>query len=227
MQITDNVANKKETKCVPESEMSAMKSEQLTKEGQMIDLLRRNWWLLLVRGVLAIAFGLAILALDPFFPVPLIREIPFALLALLFGLFALICGVLTAAASLHSFARVNWALLVDGIAIAVAGAMVLVLPELTLAEVVYMIACAAFLAGLSETVIALSLRSHIHHAWLFMTAGLGSAIFGIYIGLAAEHDLILVLRATCVYALVSGAAITAFSIRLRTFRAPQHRTATA
>lgn len=196
------------------------------KERQMINLLKKNWWLLLVRGILAIAFGLAILALDPFFPVPLIREIPFALLALLFGLFALICGVLTALASIH-FGSVNWALMVDGAAIAIAGAMVLVLPGLSLQQVVYMIACAAFLAGLSEIVIAVALRSHIHHAWLLMMAGLGSAIFGIYIGLAAEYKLILVLRATCVYALVTGAAITAFSIRLRTLSARQHRTATA
>jgi uncharacterized membrane protein HdeD (DUF308 family) len=193
----------------------------------MIDLLRRKWWLLLVRGILAILFGLAILALDPFFPVPLIREIPFALLALLFGLFALACGVLTALASIHSFADVNWAVLVDGIAISVAGAMVLLLPDLTLAAVVYMIACAAFLAGISEIAIAATLRQQVQHEWLLMTAGVGSAIFGIYIGLAAEQNLILVLRATCVYALVSGAAITAFSIRLRTLPAREHHIATA
>jgi uncharacterized membrane protein HdeD (DUF308 family) len=193
----------------------------------MIDLLKKNWWLLLVRGILAMVFGLAILALDPFVPVPLIREIPFALLALLFGLFALTCGALTALASIRSFGYVNWALLVDGTAIALSGAMVLVLPGLTLAEVVYMIACASFLAGISEIVIALTLRKQIQHEWLLMMAGLGSTLFGIYIGLAAEHNLILVLRATCVYALVSGAAITAFSIRLRTLSAPQHHTATA
>ena len=152
----------------------------------MIDLLRKNWWLLLVRGVLAITFGLAILALDPFFPVPLIREIPFALLALLFGLFALTCGVLTALASIHSFTCVNWALLVDGTAISAVGAMVLLIPGLTLAEVVYMIACATFLAGISEIVIAVTLRQQVQHEWLLMTAGVGSAIFGIYIGLAAE-----------------------------------------
>jgi len=208
------------------SGLSEGKRRIVDKEGQMIALLKENWWLLLVRGILAIAFGLAILALDPFFPVPLIREIPFALLALLFGLFAVTCGLLTALASIH-LKSVNWALMLDGAAIAVAGAIVLVLPDLSLEQVVYMIACATFLAGLSEIVIAIALRSHIHHAWLVMTAGLGSAVFGVYIGLAAEYNLILVLRATCVYALVSGAAITAFSIRLRTFSGPQHRAATA
>lgn len=193
----------------------------------MIDLLKKNWWLLLVRGILAMVFGIAILALDPFFPVPLIREIPFALLALLFGLFALTCGVLTALASIRSFASVNWALLVDGAAISLAGVMVLVLPDLTLAEVMYMIAWGAFLAGISELVIAATLWRKIQHEWLLMTAGLGSAIFGVYIGLAAAHNLILVLRATCVYALVSGTVITAFSIRLRTLSARRQRTATA
>jgi uncharacterized membrane protein HdeD (DUF308 family) len=49
--------------------------------AKMMELLTRNWWLLLVRGIFAIAFGCAIVALDPFFPVPFVREITFAVLA--------------------------------------------------------------------------------------------------------------------------------------------------
>src|SRR6185437_867453 len=191
-----------------------------------IDVLARNWWLLLVRGILAIAFGLAILALDPFFPVPLLREIPFAILALLFVFFALLCGLVTMFASARSLSCANWALLLDGTVIAVAGLMVLLLPGLTVEGVVYMIGCAAILAGASEMVLAVAWRRHIQHGWLLMTAGAGSLLFGIYIGLVAEHDLVLVLRATCVYTLVSGLAMAAFAIRLRNFPV-QQRAATA
>ena len=195
---------------------------RLTKSSAMIDLLTRNWWLLLVRGILAIVFGLAILALDPFFPVPLVREIPFALLALLFGLFALTCGLVTALASMRSLGCVNWALLMDGITVSIAGLMVLVLPGLAVQQVVYIIGCAALLAGIAEIVIAVTLRRQIKHEWLLLTAGVGSALFGIYLGLVAERDIILLLRATCVYTLVSGSAITGFAIRLRTFPARRH-----
>lgn len=191
----------------------------------MIDLLKRNWWLLFVRGLFAIAFGIAIFALDPFFPVPLIREATFAVLALVFGLFALICGLLTTFASLRSFTSEAWLLFADGIAISVAGLLVLFIPGLTLREVIYMIACAAVFAGLSEVMIAKALRQQIKHEWLLMTAGIGSMAFGVYLGLAAEHGFAPASRATCVYALVSGLAMSVFAFRLRNV-ALRRRTAT-
>lgn len=189
----------------------------------MIDLLKRHWWLLFVRGVFAIAFGIAIFALDPFFPVPFIRETTFAVLALLFGLFALVCGLLTTIASLRSFTSEAWLLFTDGIAISVAGLLVLIIPSLTFREVIYMIACAAVLAGISEVGIATSLRRQIEHDWLLMTAGIGSVAFGIYLGLAAEHDFVPASLATCVYALVSGLTMAVFAFRLR--NAPLRRRA--
>jgi uncharacterized membrane protein HdeD (DUF308 family) len=100
--------------------------------------------------------------------------------------------------------------------------MVLVLPGLAVQQVVYIIGCAALLAGIAEIVIAVTLRRQIKHEWLLLTAGVGSALFGIYLGLVAERDIILLLRATCVYTLVSGSAITGFAIRLRTFPARRH-----
>lgn len=193
--------------------------------ARITDVLTMNWWLLLVRGIFAIAFGIAIFALDPFFPVPFVREIIFALLSVLFGFFALASGLLTSLASIRSFSWVSGALLTDGIAISVAGLLVLVLPGLTLREVMYMIACAALLAGIAEIAVAAGLRRTIKHEWLLMTAGMGSAAFGIYLGFAAEYNLTSVLRATCIYALVSGVAITAFAIRLR--KLPSQRRAAA
>ena len=181
----------------------------------MIDLLAKNWWLLLVRGILSIVFGFAIFALNPFFSVPFIREMQFALLTLLFGLFALACGVLTALASMRSFAYMNLALLVDGLAISMASLLVLVLPSLLLQHVIYMIACAAIVAGISEIVLAATLRRQVEHEWLLMTAGVWSTLFGLYLGVAAEHDIVQALRVTCMYALVSGSAMIGLAFRLR------------
>jgi uncharacterized membrane protein HdeD (DUF308 family) len=191
----------------------------------MIDLLKKHWWLLLVRGVLSIAFALAIFAVNPFFSVPFIREIQFALLTLLFGLFGLASGILTVLASLRSFAYMNLALLIDGLAISTASVMVLALPSLVLRQVIYMIACVAVFAGISEIVLAATLRREIEHEWLLMTAGVWSTLFGLYLGLMAEHDLVQALNATCVYALVSGSAMIGLAFRLRNFPLRRHAAA--
>lgn len=195
--------------------------------GMIIDLLTKNWWLLLVRGILAIVFGIAIFAMEPFFLVPFVREITFALLAVLFGWFALTCGLLTTLASLRSLPWMAWALLADGGLILLTGLLVVFLPGLTLTEVMYLIGCAAVLAGISEIAVAVALRRNIKHEWLLMTAGFGSAAFGVYLGVAGGHDLTSVLRATCAYALVSGFAVTAFAIRLHKLPSQKARQATA
>ena len=195
--------------------------------AMMTDLLKKNWWLLLVRGIFAIAFGIAIFALDPFFPVPFVREITFAVLTVLFGFFPLVCGLLTTLASVRSFSWMAWALLADGAAISVIGVLVLFIPDLTLKEVMYLIACAAVLAGIAEIGVAAGLRPTLEHEWLLMTAGIVSVAFGVYIGVAGGHDLTSVLRATCAYALVSGFAVTAFAIRLHNLPSQKARQATA
>ncbi len=90
----------------------------------MIRLLIQNWWLLFLRGVLAIAFAIFIFAFLPFLPVPFLRQFAFAGLAAIFALFACGTGVLTIASrSARSGAKAarSWLLLADGIAVTVGG----------------------------------------------------------------------------------------------------------
>ena len=48
----------------------------------MIRLLIKNWWLLFLRGVLAIAFAIFIYAFLPFLPMPFLRQFAFSGLTL-------------------------------------------------------------------------------------------------------------------------------------------------
>ena len=52
----------------------------------MIRLMIQNWWLLFLRGVLAIAFAIFIFAFLPFVPAPFLRQFAFAGLAAIFAL---------------------------------------------------------------------------------------------------------------------------------------------
>ncbi|HSK43999.1 MAG TPA: hypothetical protein VLA83_08950, partial [Candidatus Binatia bacterium] len=67
----------------------------------MIRILIQNWWLLFLRGVLAIAFAIFIFVFLPFLPAPFLRQFAFAGLAAIFALFAFATGVLTIAAAVR------------------------------------------------------------------------------------------------------------------------------
>ena len=67
----------------------------------MIRLLIKNWWLLFLRGVLAIAFAIFIYAFLPFLPMPFLRQFAFSGLTLIFALFACVTGALTMAAAVR------------------------------------------------------------------------------------------------------------------------------
>ena len=100
----------------------------------MIRMLIKNWWLLLLRGIFAIAFAIFIFVFLPFVPAPLLRQLAFAGLAVIFALFAFVSGVLTMAAAVRGAGQggSSWLLLADGIAVTAGGLMILLSPGLTL-----------------------------------------------------------------------------------------------
>jgi uncharacterized membrane protein HdeD (DUF308 family) len=184
----------------------------------MIRSLVRNWWLLLARGIFAIVFAISIFALKPLFPAFLAREFAFATLTILFGLSALTCGLLTIAASIYPFTWSSWPLMADGVTISLVGLLVIILPSLTLGLVVYMIAIAAWLAGIFEIAIGANLRQHLKDEWLLIGGGIASFGFGSYLIIFGAHDLTSALTWVCWYAFLSGIAMTGVAIRLRGFK---------
>src|SRR5438270_1576660 len=129
----------------------------------MIRLLIQNWWLLFLRGVLAIAFAVFIFVFLPFVPAPLLREFAFAGLAAIFALFGIATGLLTIAASVRRAGQggSSWLLLADGIALTAGGLVILLAPGLTLIHVVQLIGVTALTFGFLELVAGVHLRRHI------------------------------------------------------------------
>ena len=59
----------------------------------MIRTLIRNWALVLFRGLFALAFAIFVFLFLPFVPAPLLRELAFAGLTVIFALFASATGI--------------------------------------------------------------------------------------------------------------------------------------
>lgn len=134
--------------------------------------LGRWWWTFVLRGILAIAFG--ILA---FFAPPL----GIAVLVGLFAAWALIDGATSIVAGIRTRGRDRswWLEILEGIAGIAAGLLALIFPAFAAEILVLIIAAWAIITGILEIVAAIRLREQIRgEVWLGL-AGVASILFGI------------------------------------------------
>jgi uncharacterized membrane protein HdeD (DUF308 family) len=147
----------------------------------MVDVLARNWWLLAIRGVAAILFGIGAF---------LWPGITIAVLVLLFGAYALVAGIVTgiltfmwpnitalvllyfiaawaiftgvfeiaAAIRLRQEIEGEWMLILAGIASLIFGVLLFITPGAGALAVVWLIASYALLFGILLLVLAFRLR---------------------------------------------------------------------
>jgi|GraSoiStandDraft_2_1057267.scaffolds.fasta_scaffold417997_2 uncharacterized membrane protein HdeD (DUF308 family) len=190
----------------------------------MIRLLIQNWWLLFLRGVLAIAFAIFIFAFLPFLPAPFLRQFAFAGLTAIFALFAFATGVLTIAAAVRGAGQggSSWLMLADGIAVSAGGLVILLAPGSTLTHVIQLIAFIALVVGVLELVAGVHLRRHVTDEWLLITGGVISIAFAPCLLLAHAGTVQSALTWISIYALASGLVVIGLALRLRSLRNSIH-----
>jgi len=190
----------------------------------MIRMLIKNWWLLFLRGIFAIAFAIFILAFLPFVPAPLLRQFAFAGLAAIFALFAFASGVLTMIAAVRGagHGRSSWLMLADGIAVTIGGLVILLSPGLTLIHVIQLIALIDLVVGALEFVSGIHLRRHITDEWLLITGGVTSIAFAACLLLTRVGTVPAALTWIAIYAFASGLALLGLALRLRSLRNSVH-----
>ena len=195
----------------------------------MIRLMIQNWWLLFLRGVLAIAFAIFIFTFMPFLPAPFLRQFAFAGLAAIFALFAFATGVLTIAAAVRGAGQggSSWLMLTDGIAVTAGGLIILLAPGSTLTHVIHLIAIIALVVGLLEFVAGIHLRRHVTDEWLLISGGVISVAFAPCLLLANVGTVQAALTWISIYALASGLAVIGLALRLRSLRNSIHALAGA
>jgi hypothetical protein len=190
----------------------------------MIRLLIQNWWLLFLRGILAIAFAIFIFVFLPFLPAPFLRQFAFAGLAAIFALFAFATGVLTIAAAVRGAGQggSSWLMLADGIAVTTGGLVILLAPGSTLTHVIQLIAIIALVVGVLEFVAGIHLRRHVTDEWLLITGGVISIVFAPCLLFSRVETVESTLTWISVYAFASGLAVIGLALRLRSLRNSIH-----
>ena len=190
----------------------------------MIRMLIKNWWLLFLRGIFAIAFAIFIFAFLPFVPAPLLRQFAFAGLAAIFALFAFASGVLTMIAAVRGAGQgsSSWLMLADGIAATAGGLIILLSPGLTLTLLIQIIGLTVLVVGMIELLAGIHLRRHLTDEWLLITGGATSIVFAACLLLTRVGTVPAALTWIAIYAFANGLALLGLALRLRSLRNSIH-----
>lgn len=173
-------------------------------------ILSRYWWLTLVRGLIAILFGIVL------FTNPAISLVS---LTLTFGAFAFIDGVASVISAIGGRKEnEHWGvLLLGGLCGIGVGLLTFFTPGITALIILFYIATWAIGTGLLEIVAAIRLRKEIEgEFWLGLT-GLVSIAFGLLLMARPGQGILTVIWLVAVYAIASGVTLIALAFRVRGF----------
>ncbi|MEV4256491.1 HdeD family acid-resistance protein [Spirillospora sp. NPDC049652] len=173
----------------------------------MIGQLSHHWWVLLVRGVFAVLFG--VLAL--FWP-----GITVWALTVLFGAYALVDGVFALVGAFSGVAGESrgW-LAVAGVCGILLGLMTFAWPAATALVLLLLIASWALIVGVLEIIGAVRLRKLVDDAWMLAVAGVVSVLFGLVLFIWPASGAVAVAWLIGLFAIVMGAALIGVAFRLR------------
>ena len=177
----------------------------------MREVLTKHWWVFVVRGVLAVLFGLGTF---------LVPRVTLAVLILLYAAYALSDGVMTTIAAFGSRTKGEgfpWSVLLVGIMGIVAGIVTFMYPRLTALLLLYLIAAWHILRGVFEIIVAVRLRKEITgEGWLIL-GGIGSVAFGVLLYVMPGAGALALLWLIASYAIAFGILMIALGFKLRGF----------
>jgi uncharacterized membrane protein HdeD (DUF308 family) len=175
----------------------------------MLQMLARNWWLVALRGVAAIVFGILAIA----WPGPTI-----VVLVLLFAAYALVDGISLLASLFRgdpAARRNGWAIGIMGV-LGIGAAVVAVLwPEITAVALLYVVAVWAIALGALQVLAAVRLRREIEGELWLALGGLLAIVFGLYLVVFPGAGLVSIAWIVGAWAIVFGIASLVLALRLR------------
>lgn len=173
-------------------------------------IMQSSWTSLLLRGILAIIFGIIAI---------LFPGIALFALIIVFGAYAFLDGILAIVVAIqerHVLPRWGW-LLVEGIAGIALGIVAFVWPGETALILLYIVAVWAIVTGILEIGAAFTVRD-----WLIGLAGILSLAFGVLLIAHPGAGLLSILWLLGIYALIFGVLLIVHAFQLRTRSVSSH-----
>jgi len=184
------------------------------KENTVMTAAGNAWWLLLINGLCAIAFGV----LSFLWP-----GLTLLVLVVLYGAYAILDGItaLMAARARNEVGKPWGSMVFVGIVSILAGIAALVWPGLTGLVLLIVIAVWAIVRGVLEIIAAIELRKRIQNEWLLALAGLVSVLFGIVLLVAPGQGAVALIWVIAAFAVVHGVLLVTLALRVRGVPTPR------
>ena len=174
----------------------------------IVHALARNWWLLLLRGLVSILFGV----LAFIWP-----GITLVSLVIIYGAYALADGIFAIIAAIRGDTgpMPRWWLALVGLMGIAAGVLTFLLPGLTALTLLILIGAWALVRGIFEIIGAIRLRKEIDNEWMLILSGVISVLFGLYMLVAPGAGALALIWVIGAYAIIAGVLLVALAFRLR------------
>lgn len=177
-----------------------------------VGTLARSWWLFLLRGLLAIAFG--ILA----FSRPLAA---LAALVIVYGAWAFVDGITALVLAVKRWR--TWHLFAVGILGVAVGLITFFNPSITALGLYIVVAAWSIARGIIEIVLAVRLRKQIEGEVWMILGGIASIVFGVLLVAMPAAGLLALAWLVGIYAVTYGVIMLFLSARLHSLRRPEVR----
>jgi len=174
----------------------------------MDDFLGQSWWVLVLRGVFALAFGMLALVWP---------DLTLLLLVSMYVAYTLLVGgvsVVGAVKARHIDPK-WWQLLLLGIVSIAAGVVALLFPALTALALVLLMGANALITGALDVAIAIRLRKVLKGHWVLALAGIASMVFGVLVFLFPDAGALALVWLISLYAVVTGVLLLSIGIGIR------------
>jgi uncharacterized membrane protein HdeD (DUF308 family) len=155
------------------------------------------WWVVLLRGIVTLLFGLAIFVWP---------GVTLALFIMLFATFAIVDGAIIAVHSLFAIGRDNrwWIKLLQGVAGIGAGIVAFLLPGLTALVLLYIIAFYNIFEGILQAVYGVTYRREARGSLILVASGIISVIFGVLLMLFPMTGALALIKVIGIFDVVLG-----------------------
>ena len=177
----------------------------------LLSALAENWWLLLLRGLVAIAFGVIAF----FYP-----DITLVALTYLFGIYAIADGLVALWAAFNAMgdAGPRWWLGLSGVVSILAGLAAFFYTGITTLVLLMFIAVWAIVIGLVLIWGAIELRKILDDAWLLGLTGALAIAFGVILIAKPNAGALALVWTIGWFAIVFGCLFIALAFRLKKFK---------
>jgi uncharacterized membrane protein HdeD (DUF308 family) len=169
---------------------------------------RAMWWLVLLRGILMVLFGIIALAWPGI-----------ALLSLvwIFGSYAVLDGITAIGIGVRTRGEPHWVwTIVQGVVSVLAGVVALIWPGVTALALLFVVAFWAIMLGIGEIGGAMASRRRGSTAWGWtLAAGILNVVFGVVLLIWPASGILTLVWLVGIFTLVGGVALIVLAFRVR------------